>query len=131
MTIAPRRRLTINPGQLAAVSNSSFATIVESDHEVVVERTMKWDQSNYGAHTEKAIAGPASNWFFAEGSQGFFLTYVLLTNPSALAEPGPRPLPARDRRAGRAGVHAGAAVAPHHRLRRDRRARQHGRSASR
>jgi glucose/arabinose dehydrogenase len=82
VTIAPQRRLTINPGQLASVSNSSFATIVESDHEVVVERTMKWDQSNYGAHTEKAILGPASNWFFAEGSQGFFLTYVLLTNPS-------------------------------------------------
>ena len=82
VTIAPRRRLTINPGQLASVSNSSFATIVESDHEVVVERTMKWDRSNYGAHTEKAILGPASNWFFAEGSQGFFLTYVLLTNPS-------------------------------------------------
>ena len=54
VTIAPQRRLTINPGQLASVSNSSFATIVESDHEVVVERTMKWDQSNYGAHTEKA-----------------------------------------------------------------------------
>ncbi len=82
VTIAPRRRLTINPGQLATVSNSAFATIIESDREVVVERTMKWDQSNYGAHTEKAIAGPASNWFFAEGSQGFFLTYVLLTNPS-------------------------------------------------
>ena len=82
VTVAPRRRLTINPGQLASVSNSSFATIVESDQEVVVERTMKWDQSNYGAHTEKAMTGPASNWFFAEGSQGFFLTYVLLTNPS-------------------------------------------------
>ena len=82
VTIAPQRRLTINPGQLAAVNNSSFATIVESDHEVIVERTMKWDQSNYGAHTEKAILGPASNWFFAEGSQGFFLTYLLLTNPS-------------------------------------------------
>jgi glucose/arabinose dehydrogenase len=82
VTIAPRRRLTINPGQLASVNSSSFATIVESDQEVVVERTMTWDQSNYGAHTEKAIAGPASNWFFAEGSQGFFLSYVLLTNPS-------------------------------------------------
>ena len=82
VTVAPRRRLTINPGQLASVSNSSFATIIESDQEVVVERTMKWDQSNYGAHTEKALTGPASNWFFAEGSQGFFLTYVLLTNPS-------------------------------------------------
>jgi len=83
VTIPPRRRLTINPGQLAAVSNSSYATIIESDREVVVERTMKWDRDNYGAHTEKAITGPASNWFFAEGSQGFFLTYVLLVNPSA------------------------------------------------
>jgi glucose/arabinose dehydrogenase len=82
VTIAPRRRLTINPGQLAAIASSSFATIVEADGEVVVERTMKWDQDNYGAHTEKAITGPASQWFFAEGSQGFFLTYVLLTNPS-------------------------------------------------
>ena len=33
-------------------------------------------------HREGASTGPASNWFFAEGSQGFFLTYVLLTNPS-------------------------------------------------
>ena len=82
LTIAPRRRLTMNPGQLAAVHGSSFATIVESDQEVVVERTMKWDQTNYGAHTEKAVDGPATTWFFAEGSQGFFLTYVLLTNPN-------------------------------------------------
>jgi glucose/arabinose dehydrogenase len=82
VTIAPRRRLTVNPGQLAAIHGSSFATILEADHEVVVERTMRWDDTNYGAHTEKAIAGPASNWFFAEGSQGFFLTFVLLTNPS-------------------------------------------------
>jgi BarA-like signal transduction histidine kinase len=43
---------------------------------------MKWDQTNYGAHTEKAIAGPTSTWYFAEGSQGFFLTYLLLTNPN-------------------------------------------------
>lgn len=82
VTIPARRRLTINPGQLASVVSSSFATVVESDAEVVVERTMKWDQSGYGAHTEKAIEGPASTWYFAEGSQGFFLTYVLLTNPS-------------------------------------------------
>jgi len=83
ITIAPRRRLTVNPGQLASIASSSFATIVESDAEVVVERTMKWDQNNYGAHTEKAVTGPATQWFFAEGSQGLFLTYVLLTNPNS------------------------------------------------
>ena len=44
---------------------------------------MRWDDSNYGAHTEKATDGPALNWFFAEGAQGFFQTYVLLANPGA------------------------------------------------
>ena len=42
---------------------------------------MKWDQSGYGAHTEKAVTGPSTTWYFAEGSQGFFFTYLLLTNP--------------------------------------------------
>ena len=82
VTIPARRKLTVNPGQLASVVSSSFATILESDREIVAERTLKWDQRKYGAHTEKALGGPAANWYFAEGSQGFFLTYVLLTNPT-------------------------------------------------
>jgi glucose/arabinose dehydrogenase len=85
VTVAPRRRLTINPGQWAAIQGSAFATIVESDQQLTVERTMTWDQTRYGAHSEKAIAGPTSTWYFAEGSQGFFLTYLLLTNPNATA----------------------------------------------
>jgi hypothetical protein len=48
---------------------------------IVVERTMRWDATGYGAHTEKATAGAASEWYFAEGAQGFFSTYVLLVNP--------------------------------------------------
>jgi hypothetical protein len=84
VTIAPQRRLTLNPGQLRNVVSSSFATIVESDRQVVVERTMTWDQTRYGAHTEKAVAGVASTWYFAEGAQGFFYTYLLLTNPTPL-----------------------------------------------
>ena len=42
---------------------------------IVVERTMRWDATRYGAHTEKATDGPAKTWYFAEGSQGFFVTY--------------------------------------------------------
>lgn len=38
-----------------------------------------------GAHTEKATAGAAPVWYFAEGSQGFFSTYFLLVNPSDTA----------------------------------------------
>ncbi len=51
---------------------------------IVVERTMRWDQTGYGAHTEKATDGLALKWYFAEGSQGFFYTYLLLANPSGV-----------------------------------------------
>ena len=46
---------------------------------------MRWDATGYGAHTDKATGGAAYNWYFAEGSQGFFWTYLLLTNPGASA----------------------------------------------
>ena len=46
---------------------------------------MRWDQSGYGAHTEKAAGGTALTWYFAEGSQGFFSTYLLLANPGTTA----------------------------------------------
>jgi hypothetical protein len=46
---------------------------------------MRWDASGYGAHTEKATAGAAPEWYFAEGAQGFFSTYLLLVNPHAEA----------------------------------------------
>ena len=52
---------------------------------LIVERTMRWDATGYGAHTEKATAGPATTWYFAEGSQGFFQTFLLLSNPGAAA----------------------------------------------
>ena len=41
---------------------------------------MRWDATGYGAHTEKASPS-ATTWYFAEGSQGFFSTYLLLANP--------------------------------------------------
>jgi YVTN family beta-propeller protein len=52
---------------------------------LIVERTMRWDQTGYGSHTEKATAGAATEWFFAEGSQGFFSTFFLLVNPQTTA----------------------------------------------
>jgi uncharacterized repeat protein (TIGR01451 family) len=51
---------------------------------LVVERTMLWDRTGYGAHGEKAVDAPARRWYFAEGSQGFFHTYLLLANPNAM-----------------------------------------------
>jgi hypothetical protein len=36
-------------------------------------------------HTEKAMPSLARDWFFAEGAQGFYDTFFLLTNPSPAA----------------------------------------------
>lgn len=50
---------------------------------LAVERTMTWDASGYGGHAETAVASLANRWYFAEGAQGFFDTYLLVANPQA------------------------------------------------
>jgi hypothetical protein len=86
-SLPPMSRTTVQvdtiPG-LEAVAPST--TVTSTDRlPIVVERTMRWDATGYGAHTEKATAGPASTWYFAEGSQGFFDTFLLLSNPTPAA----------------------------------------------
>jgi hypothetical protein len=49
---------------------------------LAIERTMIWDERGYGGHGGTA-ASPALRWLFAEGSQGFFNTYILLANAGA------------------------------------------------
>ena len=41
---------------------------------------MFWDASYYGSHGGTAVDGPRTRWLFAEGSEGFFNTFVLLAN---------------------------------------------------
>ena len=86
-TLAATSRTTIRVGDVAGMESTAFSTIVESLEglPIVVERTMFWDTTGYGSHTEKASAGPALTWNFAEGSQGYFHTYFLLLNPNATA----------------------------------------------
>jgi hypothetical protein len=66
--------------------DDSFSTIVEADRQVVVDRTMSWDQQGYGSHAETAIAAPATTWYLAEGSTGgAFDLFYLLQNPGDMA----------------------------------------------
>jgi Ca2+-binding RTX toxin-like protein len=76
-------RTTIRVDTLAGLEGTEFSATITSvtGLPLVVERTMRWDPTGYGAHTEKATDGPARTWFFAEGSQGFFHTFLLLANP--------------------------------------------------
>jgi hypothetical protein len=87
LTLLPFSRTTIEVDTLAGLESTEVSATVTSTNArpLVVERTMRWDDSTYGAHTEKATDGPALNWFFAEGAQGFFQTYILLANPGAAA----------------------------------------------
>jgi Calx-beta domain-containing protein len=74
-------RVTVPVDEIPGMEATSFSTVMETFAELAVERTMRWNDTGYGSHTEKASVGPASQWFFAEGAQGFFFTYFLLVNP--------------------------------------------------
>jgi autotransporter-associated beta strand protein len=77
----------IRVNTVVGMDSTAFSTIVRSlaGLPLVVERTMSWDRRGYGAHTEHAVDGANTTWYFAEGSQGFFHTYLLLANPQTTA----------------------------------------------
>ncbi len=84
-TVPASSHKMIRVNTIQGMENANFSTLVHSvaSLPLVVERTMSWDNSGYGAHTEHATDGTATTWYFAEGSQGFFHTYLLLANPQA------------------------------------------------
>jgi hypothetical protein len=88
LTLLPTSRTTIRVNEIPGLEDAALSTVIESRAglTLLVERSMFWDRPNYyGAHTERAGEGARRQWFFAEGSQGFFDTYILLANPQATA----------------------------------------------
>jgi len=65
--------------------DQAFSTLVESEQRLAVERTLTWGGgigAGYGSHAERAISGPATTWYFAEGAtHGAFDLFYLLQNP--------------------------------------------------
>ncbi len=86
-TLAPQSRTTVHadtvPGMEA--TSASVQVISESGIPLAVERSMFWDSTYYAGHTAGAVNGPSQLWYFAEGSQGFFETYVLVANATPVA----------------------------------------------
>lgn len=77
-SVAAGTPLQVNVEQY--VPAAAVSTVVRSRNApLAVERTMTWDATGYGGHGGTSAA-PATRWLFAEGSQGFFSTYVLLAN---------------------------------------------------
>ena len=86
LPIAAHSRATVNPETIVGLENAAFATVVESNQRVVVDRTMTWDGTGFGSHAETSIEQPATTWYLAEGSTaGTFDLYYLLQNPNASA----------------------------------------------
>lgn len=85
--LAPQSRTTVSADANIQLGDTAFSSTVTSHLGVpiAVERTMRWDATGYGMHTEKAAPSLARDWYFAEGAQGFYDTFFLLTNPAAAA----------------------------------------------
>ena len=83
--VGGQAQLTVRVNEVPGLERAPVSTVVESTRglPLVVERTMAWDGPKRAAHAGTAVAGPRVRWYFGEGSQGFFDTYVLLANPQA------------------------------------------------
>ncbi|MBL8142947.1 MAG: PD40 domain-containing protein [Acidobacteria bacterium] len=73
---------TVDVGTVPGLEAAEFSTVVESALPLTVDRTLTWDVSRYGSHTEASLAAPSLTWYLAEGAthSGFDLFY-LLQNP--------------------------------------------------
>ncbi|MGH9160639.1 MAG: transglutaminase domain-containing protein [Vicinamibacteraceae bacterium] len=80
--LAPRSQRTIRVDEIPGLESTAVSTIVKSTEALplVVDRTMFWDGSRYGGHATGAVNGASTRWWFAEGFQGAFETFVLLAN---------------------------------------------------
>jgi hypothetical protein len=87
LTLPPLSRTTVSADANAQLGDTAFSATVASHLGVpiAIERTMRWDATGYGMHTEKAAPALSRTWFFAEGAQGFYQTFFLLTNPAPVA----------------------------------------------
>ena len=84
LTVPARSRATVDAETLPSLAGAEFSTTVESDVQMVADRTMRWDFGSPGSHAETAITQPEHTWYLAEGAthSGFDLFY-LLQNPDA------------------------------------------------
>ena len=77
-------RVTLSAATLGVLTSAPFSTLIEADRSLIVDRTMSWDASGYGAHAETAVEAPSTTWYLAEGStSGPFSLFYLLQNPNA------------------------------------------------
>jgi IPT/TIG domain-containing protein/fibronectin type III domain protein/thrombospondin type 3 repeat protein len=84
VSVPARSRATVEATDVAALEGASFATTLESDQVVVLDRLMSWTgKTGYAAHMETAVEQPSTTWYLAEGAtHGSFELFYLVMNPS-------------------------------------------------
>jgi len=80
--VAAHSRATIDVEGLPNMGSVSFSSLIEADEQVVVDRTMTWDNSGYGSHAERGtLTRTATTWYLAEGAtHGNFSLFYLIQN---------------------------------------------------
>jgi hypothetical protein len=88
LLMPPLSHATVRSNEVPGLDNASFSTALESDLPIVAERTVSWDRSGYGAHSETSVPTPGPEWYLAEGAthSGFDLFY-LVQNPNQVTVP--------------------------------------------
>ena len=82
--VAGTSRYTFNVNGVTGLTQGAVSAIVESDVDIVVERSMTWPgAAQRGGHNSGGVLAPAAQWYFAEGVTGFFETFVLVTNTNS------------------------------------------------
>jgi lysophospholipase L1-like esterase len=84
VTVPKTSRYTFTVNGVIGLPAGPVSAIVESDVDIVVERSMTWPgAARRGGHNAGAVLAPAGEWFLAEGVAGFFDTFVLVTNTNS------------------------------------------------
>jgi glucose/arabinose dehydrogenase len=85
--VPAQRHVTVATSTIEGVHAGDFSTVIETDHEIVAERTMVWSAAErYGSHSEVSINTPATVWFLAEGAtHGAFDVFYLIENANDTA----------------------------------------------
>ncbi|MCL4849237.1 MAG: IPT/TIG domain-containing protein [Acidobacteria bacterium] len=84
LTIPPLSRATLDARDVEGLVDQAFATTIQSDELLVIDRTVSWDTAHeFGAHAETAIERTSNVWYLAEGAtQAGFDLFYLIQNPN-------------------------------------------------
>ena len=86
LRLLPNSSRTLDVEAIDGMEGAAFATAVESDLPLVVDRRVSWGAGGYGAHGETSLPSARPAWYFAEGATGGpFELFYLLQNPGDAA----------------------------------------------